>query len=1428
MIRSHPGRRRAKAASVAAAVVAASITPLFAGSAAAAPSVTTGGPFTYTEQDPPMNIGTGTSIGGGDFYDGKFIDFEITGGTADETLALEQSTTPSIVDGEVSVVGTTVYVGDGTSATPIGSIDSVSNGQGGTKLRVNVGSDFQNPGFETGSVAPWTVIDSNIDLGVTSIAGYVVQDQSTYPASCGRASGPVTDPNCPPTEDTVIASSYFSGVDANVTSPPSEGSNSLRLWSDLVTPRCAVVHGPAAYSNAFDVAGGSTLYFDWRAANGGDAFHVYGYLLNTTTGVQTPVLDEHQDRDSQPPTAWAQASTVVPTTGTYRFVFVSGSFDASCGTIAGASLYLDNFQVFGTGVVDADLVSEIAQLLTYENTSDDPAASRTVTVTAENVSDETDSGTITVNIAPVNDLPTAAPFGHAWTNDVGDDTFADITGTLSFSDPDDTTFTFGIQGGTPGSYSPAGGGSYDVLLSGTYADLYVDSTTGDYRLVANDPVVEAVTDPTTEPFTVTADDGDDTGSTTLTLGIDLPPSPRNVVGTPGDTEISVDWDLPFDTAGVTGYVATVAPGGQSCTTTDVNDTDCTITGLTNGTDYVITVTTTGTGIDSLPSDPVTPVGPPTAPLNVTGAAGDGRILVEWDPPANDGGSPITGYTVTTSPDGATCTTTGATFCTVLGLALGQTYSVTVNATNALGTGPDAGPVSVTVLASSSTALATSASEITEGDSITLTATVTADTPTGTVEFFDGAVSLGSVAVTAGEAELVTTALAAGSRSITAVYSGDVDTNPSTSSPASVNVLTDASVALSVDDDTPTAGDEITFTATVTGDSPTGTVEFFDGAVSLGSAPVAGGEAALSTSSLAVGVHSVTAVYSGDGSNDGDTSSAQSVTVLTEVAISIETSDPNPGVGEEITLTATVTGDNPTGTVEFFDGDTSLGTAPLVDGVATITTDALPSGTRDVTAVYSGDANNGGSPSPTAEIEVSEPAIEVEVGGDDETGDGEGPPVDVEADGLEPDSEVDVVLNDTVPLGTFDVDAEGDLLGTVNLPEGLEPGVHVIVVIGTAADGDPVEREIEIFVDWSGTASNDAPVGGYVGVEPERVADSRTSTGKLPARGVLEFTVPAELVAADVTAVVVNLAVTQPEARGHLTVYPCDQDRPLASTLNYGAGDTISNLAIAGYELGDTLCVYTLSPAHVVVDLNGYFRASAPDRFAELDQTRLFDSRNGSGRVPAGQVVEIDVVGPGLASETAEAVNLYVASDQPVARGHLTAFPCGGERPVASNLNYAAGQTIGNNAITKIGEGGKVCVFTLVDTHIVVDLHGVMDEASGSQLTSLVPGRFVDTRSEVKVEGRSELVLDFGDYVPAGTVAVELNVAVTEAEGRGHVRVYPCDGELPLVASLNYPAGGSASGHVTATLGEGGQVCVFTLATAHIVVDVQGMHIEGVR
>jgi hypothetical protein len=184
-------------------------------------------------------------------------------------------------------------------------------------------------------------------------------------------------------------------------------------------------------------------------------------------------------------------------------------------------------------------------------------------------------------------------------------------------------------------------------------------------------------------------------------------------------------------------------------------TSCTVGGLTNGNDYTFTVHATnlvGDGPESDPSNTVTPALPtaPAKPTGVTALGGVQSATVTWTAP-DDGGSAITGYTVTSSPDGKQCTTTGAVTltCSVGGLTVGQTYTFTVIAHNAIGPSDLSDPSTGVLVISGATyhPLAAPARILDTRSNIGLSGKLSANTPRTFQVTTRGGVPAGATAVT---------------------------------------------------------------------------------------------------------------------------------------------------------------------------------------------------------------------------------------------------------------------------------------------------------------------------------------------------------------------------------------------------------------------------------------------------------------------------------------------------------------------------------------------------------------------------------------------------------------------------------------------------------------------------------------------------------
>ena len=179
---------------------------------------------------------------------------------------------------------------------------------------------------------------------------------------------------------------------------------------------------------------------------------------------------------------------------------------------------------------------------------------------------------------------------------------------------------------------------------------------------------------------------------------DPPPgSVTSVTATPGKASAQVTWSPPTTGGSVSKYIVTPYIGSAAQTATTLTGappvSNATIKGLTSGTAYTFTVRAAndnGSGAESVKSNAVTPASTtaPLAPTNVTAIGGSSSAQVSWNAPSDDGGTPITGYSVTPFLAGQAQTPVhvggAATSATVSGLSDGTTYTFKVTATNAVG------------------------------------------------------------------------------------------------------------------------------------------------------------------------------------------------------------------------------------------------------------------------------------------------------------------------------------------------------------------------------------------------------------------------------------------------------------------------------------------------------------------------------------------------------------------------------------------------------------------------------------------------------------------------------------------------------------------------------------------------------------------------
>lgn len=343
---------------------------------------------------------------------------------------------------------------------------------------------------------------------------------------------------------------------------------------------------------------------------------------------------------------------------------------------------------------------------------------------------------------------------------------------------------------------------------------------------------------------------------------------------------------------------------------------------------------------------------PGAPTNVVAAAGNASATVAFTPPASNGGAPITGYTATASLGGLHSVGCTSSPCTVSGLINGTQYTFTVTATNSATAGPLTSPPSA---ASNTIRPGVTPQSITFSNPGTqtfgTTPQLTATASSGLAVTFTSTTAPVCTVTSDGKLTFVTI----GTCTINADQSGDAthQSAPTVTQSFTVQKAT-PTVTVTSNANPSVFGQALTFTATLTNPVATGQLQWVVDGNNVGS-PIAlsnSGTATYAPSSpLAVGSHTVKAVYAGD-TND-NTANGQ----LTQVVNKASTTTTVQVSGDTITATVAPVSPGagiPTGSVSFTVGGVSAGSAQLSSGVASLTGSNV--GNQQVTAAYSGDGS----------------------------------------------------------------------------------------------------------------------------------------------------------------------------------------------------------------------------------------------------------------------------------------------------------------------------------------------------------------------------------------------------------------------------------------------------------------------------------------
>ena len=235
--------------------------------------------------------------------------------------------------------------------------------------------------------------------------------------------------------------------------------------------------------------------------------------------------------------------------------------------------------------------------------------------------------------------------------------------------------------------------------------------------------------------------------------------------------------------------------------------------------------------------------------------------------------------------------------------------------------------------------------------------------------------------------------------------------------------------------------------------------------------------------------------------------------------------------------------------------------------------------------------------------------------------------------------------------------------------------------------------------------------------------------------------------------------------------------------------------------------------------------AASAAYVSLQPCRLADTRLHSGYVQLdAQTLQIPSRGVCGIPANATSLALTLTVDRPQAAGFLTAWPANQARPTVSNVNFRANQIRANSSITRVDSAGAFRVFTSIPSPVIVDVVGAFVPASSSATGRFVPRtptRLYDSRSGAKLGAASSVTLPLPAGVPGDSIALALNVTVTESTGPGFVTEFPAGRSMPTSSILNMDQADQTRAAAGIFPVSTSGVALYLSGGGHVVVDLLG-------